>query len=45
MKGMSDEEGDDDLEPIEDNKDAEAHRKARAERAENLRKMMEDDGQ
>jgi DNA polymerase delta subunit 3 len=46
MEGMSEDEGDPDDEPeikIDEEKN-EAARKAREERAERLRKMMEDDG-
>ena len=46
MQGMSEDEGDPDDEPevkIDEEKN-EAARKAREERAERLRKMMEDDG-
>lgn len=46
MQGMSEDEGDDDDGPevkFDEEKAAEA-RKARAEREEKLRKMMEDDG-
>lgn len=46
MKGMSEDEGDFDDEPdikVDEEKN-EAARKAREERAERLRKMMEDDG-
>ena len=46
MQGMSEDEGDPDDEPevkIDEEKQ-EAARKAREERAERLRKMMEDDG-
>lgn len=46
MQGMSEDEGDIDDEPevkIDDEKN-ETARKAREERAERLRKMMEDDG-
>lgn len=47
MQGMSEDEGDPDDEPevkIDEEKN-EAARKAREERAERLRKMMEDDGE
>ena len=47
MQGMSEDEGDPDDEPevkIDEEKQ-EAARKAREERAERLRKMMEDDGE
>jgi hypothetical protein len=47
MEGMSEDEGDPDDEPeikIDEEKN-EAARKAREERAERLRKMMEDDGE
>jgi len=47
MQGMSEDEGDSDDEPeikIDEEKN-EAARKAREERAEQLRKMMEDDGE
>jgi DNA polymerase delta subunit 3 len=46
MEGMSEDEGDPDDEPeikIDEEKN-EAARKAREDRAERLRKMMEDDG-
>lgn len=46
MQGMSEDEGDPDDEPevkIDEEKN-QAARKAREERAERLRKMMEDDG-
>ena len=46
MQGMSEDEGDADNEPevkIDEEKN-DAARKAREERAERLRKMMEDDG-
>jgi DNA polymerase delta subunit 3 len=45
MQGMSEDEGDDDEPEIQvDTEKIEAAKKARDERAEKLRKMMEDDG-
>lgn len=45
MQGMSEDEGDDDVPEVQvDTAKIEAAKKARDERAEKLRKMMEDDG-
>lgn len=45
MQGMSEDEGDDDEPEVQvDTEKIEAAKKARDERAEKLRKMMEDDG-
>lgn len=45
MQGMSEDEGDDDEPEVQvDTEKIEAAKKARDERAEKLRKMMDDDG-